>query len=573
MVNEIMITRTAVIATTITLLATGCNGSSNEALEPQPPPAVSQRVLLEVDRMTGTQALQDTQTLNDKEVSLTEIYKAGELELRIVQDQSDLERRDSIRLADLHALMTANRNQVADDGEWHILMLIVTEDVDDPGTLGIMFDFGDRNDNDIPREAFAVFESAHEGLPGGVTPEILLTSAHELAHVFNLHHTDWDGTSFQNAATIESYSLTDTVLWRLSDQSIAHLTEHNERLVRPGRDSLPFSLITEDHLLGHQSSPRESYDVIDGDRTAASRSRQRSATVKSRLATQGARIVTDHEPVKLRIEAPQTTYTVGEPVIVSIVLENTGDSDAQINPKLQPEYRFLSVAIKAPQSDEFRPYRTPVIRDARNIGPRTIAPGERFTAEAKLFFSTDGWTFEEPGEYIIRASYPAGPTLGDARMESEELRITVEDPSSEATTTARRLLLDVGGQRLGREQGLYLYMEGGDHLKYGAGKLRELVETVPTSHHASAARLALGNAALNPTYDPTRRTRPDTNLDEAMKYLEGLSETGNLPQQSIERVETQLKRELEKADRNDDANRFRRKAVDKLENAQIRDRT
>lgn len=526
-----------------------------------------QAVLIEIDRMSGTRAFQDEQTLNGNDVSLAEIYKAGELNLRIVHDQDNLERQNSIRLADLHALMTANRNVDANEGEWHVHMLVVTEDADDPDTLGIMFDFGDVDNNDIPREAFAVFESAHVGLTGGVVPEVLLTSAHELAHVFNLHHTDWEGSGFQNDATIESYSMTNSVRWSLSPQSVAHLTHHDERLVRPGSGGLPFTSITREHLDNHQPIPRESYNVIDASRSIASRGRgvQKEFAVRGGRAKEGSRIVTA-SPVKLKIEAPQSTYTVGEPIIVSIVLENTSDEDVQVISQLNPEYRYLSIAIKPPDSDNFLPYRAPVIRDARRVGTKTIEARGLFTTEAKLFFSADGWTFEEPGEYVIQASYPAGTEMSDARIESEELTIMVEIPASEPTTTARRLLMDNTGRQLGKEQGLFLYMEGGDHLRYGASRLKELVETAPTADQASAARLALGKAALNPTFDPTRRVRPNANLDEALKYLEGLSEAKNLPAQSIKRVGEQLSIALEKADRIDDAAMFRRKIVDKLEN-------
>jgi len=151
------------------------------------------------------------------------------------------------------------------------------------------------------------------------------------------------------------------------------------------------------------------------------------------------------------------------------------------------------------------------------------------------------------------------------------LTITIERPATETTTAARRMLLQEGTQQLGKEQGLFLYMEGGDHLMYGAEQLKKLVEEQPDAAQASAAKLALGNAALNPTYDPTRRVRPDANLDEAMKYLEDLSDAKNLPAQSIKRVGDQLTYELEKVDRVDDATMFRRDMIEKLERTRLDD--
>ena len=151
------------------------------------------------------------------------IYAAANIRMEVRHDQSDLPRRESVRLADLHALMTSFQSISAPPGTWKLYVLVATSDANDPDTLGIMFDFGSTDRNDLPREGCAIFAGAHEALPGGVGPEMLLTAAHELAHCFNLHHPDWDGTSFHRDATIESYSLTDSVRWSLSPQSRDHL--------------------------------------------------------------------------------------------------------------------------------------------------------------------------------------------------------------------------------------------------------------------------------------------------------------------------------------------------------------
>ncbi|MGB5659930.1 MAG: hypothetical protein WBO54_10655, partial [Thermoanaerobaculia bacterium] len=217
-----------ILLTALLGLTVSCNRSQpQQTVEPRRPesensniPAPS-KVLLEIDRMAGTPALVAEQVIRNNPVSLAGIYAEAGLDLRITQDSTDLPRQETIRLADLHGLMTAFSSLEAEAGERKIYGIVVTEDQDEPGTLGIMFDFGQHDENDIPREAFAIFASAHQGLDGGVDPEMLLTAAHELAHCFNLHHPDWEGTSFQSRATIESYSLADTVRWNLSSQSIA----------------------------------------------------------------------------------------------------------------------------------------------------------------------------------------------------------------------------------------------------------------------------------------------------------------------------------------------------------------
>ena len=113
------ISRMLIVAATGGLMAMNCGGpGDNTDDQPAPQPGtVAQSVVLEIDRMTGTRAVEDEQVLGGDAVSLAEIYKAGDVDLRIVHDQDDLGRQESIRLADLHALMTANRTVDAGDDE------------------------------------------------------------------------------------------------------------------------------------------------------------------------------------------------------------------------------------------------------------------------------------------------------------------------------------------------------------------------------------------------------------------------------------------------------------------------
>ena len=77
----------------------------------------------------------------------------------------------TVRLADLHAIMQTFSSIPPDEGQWKVHLLLVTRDFTDANTLGIMFDFGRNDDNDIPREGCAVFVDAHT--QGDVAEEIL----------------------------------------------------------------------------------------------------------------------------------------------------------------------------------------------------------------------------------------------------------------------------------------------------------------------------------------------------------------------------------------------------------------
>lgn len=556
---------------TVVLAMSGCggNGGSSEpssptpsAPTPTPPSAGRQAILLEIDRMMGTTPVQVTQTLGGNTVSLAGIYSPANVDLRVVTDQDNIARQERVRLADLHALMTANSSVAANAGEWKVHMLVVTADDEDPDTLGIMFDFGANDPNDMPREGFAVFETAHQGLSGGVVPEVLLTSAHEFAHTLNLHHTDWQGTSFGNDSTVEGYSMTDSVRWSLSPASIAHLklTDCPRELVAPGTGSLPFALITQAHANAHKSSPAESYDIVPNDISALRRgpSVAKSAAVKGSLARNAGRAAADSFPLRLTIEAPKDTYLVGEAVTLTVSVKNTGNAPQPVNRLLQPEYRFLSIGIKGPNDAEFRPFQPPVLRDARKRVAAQLAPDEAIVAEAKIFFGANGWTLDTPGQYEILATYPAGTEFTGELIQSAPIRIAVKAPDSEITTRARQLLLDEDGQRLGTQQGLYLYMGGGgERLAFGADRLRQIVAEAPQAAQAASARVALATEALDPTFDPVARAEPQPRLDEAQQLLREAQRSQAISGATLARVQGELIEQLEKAGRTSEASAAR----------------
>lgn len=521
--------------------------------------------LLEIDRMQGTPDLLTEQEIDGKNVSLTKIFSDAGLELETAHDQSNIPQQPSLRLADLHGLMTTFSSVDPAEGQQKVYALIVTEDQDDPGTLGIMFDFEENDDNDIPREAFAVFTSAHKGLDGGVTPEMLLTTAHELAHCFNLHHPDWEGSSFQQDATIESYSMTDSVRWSLSSQSVAHLRDHPDCLVWPGGAAQEFGIATAEHLEGHKSSPNEAFSVADANQICAPQrgpSSRRAMAARTEPVRQAQRVLTSADtPLRLELRAPKTTYVIGEAVVLTAILHNAGTAEVEVMPLLDPNYQFLNIEIQRPGTEEFQRFRPAVLAEGRGTRSRRLAPGEAVLAEAKIFFGAQGWTFTEPGSYAVRADFGAGDALGsEERVASAELVLEIQEPRRPADRRARGALQDENGQ-LSTEAGLYLLFEGGDHLSTGARKVRRVTDE-PESAQAPAAQLAAGMAALYPS---ARRgvSRGAPQIEEAKRYLSQVL-SSDLPMASVVRAQRALVDELESQGQPEEADRVREQTMREL---------
>ncbi len=544
---------------------TACRSTGGPPPVTQPPPG-PQIVLVEVDHMEGVPRLSEAQVLRGVNVSLGAIYAPADIRMEVRHDQTDLPRRESLRLADLHALMTSFQSVPAPAGAWKLYVLVATRDAGDPDTLGIMFDFGSTDRNDLPREGCAIFAGAHDGLPGGAAPEMLLTAAHELAHCFNLHHPDWEGTSFQRDATIESYSLTDSVRWSLSPQSRDHLRSAPRSLVRPGSGGLGFGLVTEDHLRRHRASPEESFQVVDAARAPELRrgvAIPREAAVRTAAARNGPRRLApaDH-PLRLSLASPKRTYLAGEPVVLVASLRNSGTAPVEALDLLRPEFRFLNLEISAPGAGGPIPFRPAILAEGRGRPTRTLAPGGSIHEEVKLFFGAEGWTFIDPGIYRVRADFPAGPLgtagadEGEARIEAPSIEIEIREPATETDRRARSLL--------GHEEGLYLLLEGADHLEKASANLRTIAREHPRAACAPAARLALGQAALDPTIEPRQRSKPRARLQEAEELLNGLLDTG-LPKLSLLRTKSRLADALEEGGQTRKASEVRRRTIQKLE--------
>lgn len=551
-------------------LPAGPGPGASAAPSPSPSAAThaARRVLLEIDQMAGTPALELEREIQGRRVSLAEIYRPAGLNVEVHVDQRDLPRSEAVSLADLHAMMMAFRASSTPPDALRIHLLVVSKDRDDPDTLGIMFDFGEEDQDGLPREGFAVFADAHAGLGTDAANELLLTSAHELAHCFNLHHPDWDGQSFKTGSTVEGYSLTDTVRWELSAASLAHLGADPEHEVLPGRGSLAFGLVTPAHLARHKGTPHESFEVVAGDALRTARRGQRIAASQAvRVPRDRARIhAPDSRALKLRLEAPKRSYVVGEPIVLTVSLHNEGTQPQQVIPLLAPEQQFLALELQAPGATEFEAFRPAILRDARGVRARALQPGESLYAEAKVFFGSNGWTCKEPGRWRIRADFPAageGSAAFDeanGRIQSAPLEIEVLAPRTSPERRARDLIL-------GHQQGMYLLLGGGDHLKTAASRLRALAAEAPNAAQAPAVSLALGKAALTPTLDPASKVRSQPKLDEARRYLQRTLDA-ELPPLAVAEAHEELARALQKAGLVQDAKQIRRNAIRKLRGKQ-----
>lgn len=217
---------------------------------------------VEFDRMTGT-AFPTDQTLDGESWSLADIYiEAGNL---VVVDEDDTNiapimaggaRQNCISDAELETVETANRStQVGpatfDCGigpfqttctRYHAYGIVADHIGMCFGTcrsslLGCMYDTTDRG-------AFAIYYRNSTISSDG--QKYLRTTAHELGHAFNLHHTDGDGSE---TVMNQTGTVGNTFTYEFTDDSENHLENHDVECRFPGTGA--WALVNSEHAGWH----------------------------------------------------------------------------------------------------------------------------------------------------------------------------------------------------------------------------------------------------------------------------------------------------------------------------------
>ena len=182
--------------------------------------------------------------------------------------------------------------------------------------------------------------------------------------------------------------------------------------------------------------------------------------------------------VVFKIEANKTDYFLGEPVVLYVSLQNTGEVPLRLPFRLKPINQAVRYQVNG---RHFLPWA--MVNNARTT--KEFAIEEVVRAEVKLFYGAGGWLFKEPGAYEITAITNRGG------ISSNTVTITVHAPVDEQTTRAVELFLE------SFEVGLFLLFEGGDYLTEGIQRLIQVATDYPNTPHATYANQALGTRLVN----------------------------------------------------------------------------
>ncbi|MBX9770646.1 MAG: hypothetical protein K2X29_04715, partial [Candidatus Obscuribacterales bacterium] len=196
-------------------------------------------------------------------------------------------------------------------------------------------------------------------------------------------------------------------------------------------------------------------------------------------------LIDEWSGLDLEIRSKQN-YKFGEPVVLEIKLASNSPAGVRTHTELHPKSAFVSIFIKGPDGSIklFQPLGDRLVKPKYvDLYPGAVANYEG----AYIGFGKDGFYFEQPGNYQIRAVY-----RGDgATVVSAPISIRVRSPISKEDEDAAELLMG------GTAQGELLVTLGSDSpsLESGNKAMDMLISEYQDNVLSDYARLVKANNA------------------------------------------------------------------------------
>ncbi|MGQ9597887.1 MAG: hypothetical protein ACUVWZ_00555 [Anaerolineae bacterium] len=471
---------------------------------------------LEMDRIAGTELPHPFHThsvairppdLPALELDITTAYQRAGVDLRITSTDevfAPTEARDDLKWdeEELHHAMEHHFSQWQDRPQWKLYLLIATHFRLFPQHLvtGIMYDNQARDPSDpYPRQGAAVFYSTMKMTEvWGDAPQAefdrnyLRTCVHELGHALNLIHSfdkdQPDSLSWMNYPWRYPYGYHLPQGWNgtqnfwqrcrfeFDPEELRHLRHHALMEVIPGGAAFG--------ALGHEI----------GVSPAASQEQLETAPMA----------------LYLRTRPERTLFQFAEPIRIELKLKNQTQTLLSVPNMLGAEFGLVEIYIRDPKQ-QIRRYR-PLFRLCGEAQMVELPPGEKLYESVFVAYGSDGFYFQEPGEYWLWATY----RVGEWQLRSNAIHIRVAFPQTSAEE-------QIALWTFGHEQGHVLYMQGAAHLKNGNEQLREVVERFPDTNLAQYIHLCFGHSQAKEFKDlvagQIRPPRPETAVQELRRAL------------------------------------------------------
>ncbi len=379
--------------------------------------------------------------------------------------------------AELHDAMEQHFSQVRSGWPKWQLWCILAGAFDDPLVGGIMFDYQGTEQ----RQGCAVFRKHQwfddlvagppsDARQAAALRKFLYTYVHEIGHAFNYLHS-WD-KGRPDALSWMNYD------WRFDR--------------RNGADSFwaNFRMRFDDEELVHLRHGDRSSVIMGGDPWSSGGHLEAPAGAMSELLGEA--------PLGLLLRS-KGYFQFMEPVILELRIRNLADLPLEVDTQLHPEFGGVTLYIRRPDGTivEYSPVLCklarpnlctlqPLAADKDNEGE------DRHSQNVMLSFGADGFYFDQPGEYLVRAIYQ-GP--GELLIPSDSHRLRIGHPFS---PDEEHLAQDY----FTHETGMALYLGGSSSpfLEKGMNALQEIAERYPKSSKGAQVALLLAGHLAQPFF-------------------------------------------------------------------------
>ena len=384
--------------------------------------------------------------------------------------------------SELHNAMANHFSLFGDQPQWRVWMLVANSH--DDGYRGIMFDYSDA----FQRQGAAVFWDAIQGEDANSQRAALRTYVHELGHAFNLLHS-WQKNLGDPPAPLGPNGGLGELSW------MNYAWKYQPTPPAPGGESAywsSFAFQFSDNELAHLRHGAYR-NVIMG----ANPFGQGAAEIDPDLF---ADPLVDNSGLALELRA-RDAFAYGEPVVVELKLSATDLRGKDTHGYLHPKDEFVTIAIREPSGRVV--LHRPMLRHCVDEERKThLDPGQPAIYDsAYIGFGRDGFYFEQPGRYELRAQYIAAD---GSRVISPVVQLRVRPPAGADDERVGELLM-------GEEQGKLLALLGSDadSLRRGRDAMDTLLEEHPDHRLAVYALLAKGVNAERDFKDltPDKRLR------------------------------------------------------------------
>jgi hypothetical protein len=361
--------------------------------------------------------------------------------------------------AELHASMQKHFTLWADLPQWAVWLVVAQKHDLGPGLYGIMFDQQGKQ-----RQGCAVF---HQGI-GGTTAEQLrlqiYTYVHELGHCFNLLHS-WQKQYASPPAPNRPNSLSwMNYPWNYPNGGAAGFWSR-----------FPFQFDNEEII--HLRHAYRNNIVMGGNDFAV------GAALGHEVLSDPIR---DESGLTFQISTHQSSFALGEPVVLELMLGATTSQGRRVHAWLHPNYGMVHIVIRQPSGRvvAYEPLIDHLVGERLSL----IRQGEVIQDSAYIGYGKDGFYFDQPGFYEMRAVYAA---LDGSQVISDAIRIRVRYPVTAEEEELAELFMRSD------EQGTLLYLLGSDDesLQRGNEAFDEVLDKHARHPMANYVRLVKGTNA------------------------------------------------------------------------------